>query len=319
MNMPTTQNPGRNSLGAFAAWLTFPAIFASQIASFTWGMTLGYEPGLTLLVITTVNITLIALLELLLPARGDWSWINDRQFFNDIGHGLGNEIAAGLGRAALLVLFATIGGQLADEGNLQLWPTSLPFLAQLAIAILIVDFCDYWKHRLYHGWRGAWPIHSVHHNMDRMHVLKGIRLHFLEAAIRSLFVYSPLVILGASCEIMIWIAALMTFGGSLNHSNLAQKLPRFVHALVPTKDTHWLHHDKDYRQGSCNYSPLTMTFDHVFGTFRHPHDHELKAVGIEPDPIPANFFAQLAVPLAWPMLMRRLRQQQGAVQNDGED
>lgn len=290
-----------------AAWLTFPVIFAGQLVGFAYALCLGFDPGLTLLAATVVNMTLIALLELWLPERPEWRWTSDWQVFNDVVHGLGNEFAGGLGRSALFILFAVIGGKLAEQGNLGLWPTAWPLWAQVLIAVLVVDFFDYWKHRVYHGWSAAWPIHALHHNMERMHVFKGIRLHFLEATIRSLIVYSPLVVLGAPATVMIWIAALMTFLGSLNHSNLRQELPGFVHMLLATQKTHWLHHDKDYSRGSCNLSPLTMWLDHLCGTFRHPLDNPLHEVGIAPDPIPRNLPAQLAAPLLWPLLMRRLR------------
>jgi sterol desaturase/sphingolipid hydroxylase (fatty acid hydroxylase superfamily) len=97
----------------------------------------------------------------------------------------------------------------------------------------------------------------------------------------------------------------MTFGGSLNHANLAQNLPRFVHGLIATQKTHWLHHSKDGARPACNFSPLTMLLDHVFGTFRHPLDEPLHQVGIAPDPIPGNLPAQLASPFLWPLLQRR--------------
>jgi sterol desaturase/sphingolipid hydroxylase (fatty acid hydroxylase superfamily) len=291
------------AIKSFAAWFTFPLILLAQIGGFAAALELGFNPGLTLLAVTIANMTVIALLELWLPDRPDWSWARDGQVVNDIVHGLGNEFAGGIGRALLFIIFATIGGKLAEEGSLGLWPNAWPFWTQVLAAVFIVDFFDYWKHRAYHAWAFAWPIHALHHNMDRMHVFKGIRLHFLEAAIRSLVVYSPLVVLGASADVMIWIAALMTFGGSLNHSNLKQDLPRFVHALLPTQRTHWLHHNKDYDRGACNLSPLTMWCDHLFGTFRHPLDEELHEVGIAPDPIPKNLPAQLASPLIWPLLI----------------
>ena len=295
------------SVKSVVAWLTFPVIFTAQLVGFAQALCLGFDPGLTLLAITVANMALIALLELWLPDRPDWRWTNDGQVFNDVIHGLGNEFAGGLGRSVLFIGFAVIGGRLAEQGNLGLWPTAWPLCAQVLIAVLVVDFFDYWKHRAYHGWGFAWPIHALHHNMDRMHVFKGIRLHFLEATIRSLIVYSPLVVLGAPASVMIWIAALMTFLGSLNHSNLRQELPRFVHMLIATQKTHWLHHDKDFSHGSCNLSPLTMWLDHICGTFRHPLDNPLHEVGIAPDPIPKNLPAQLASPLLWPLLMRRLR------------
>lgn len=292
-------------LKSISAWLTFPVIFAGQLVAFDRALALGFNPGLTLLALTVANMTLIALLELWLPDRPEWRWTNDWQVFNDIVHGLGNEFAGGLGRSLLLIMFALIGGKLAAQGDLGLWPGAWPLWAQVLVAVLIVDFFDYWKHRAYHAWSIAWPIHALHHNMDRMHVFKGIRLHFLEAAIRSLVVYSPLVILGAPADVLFWIAALMTFGGSLNHANLAQRLPRVVHALIATQKTHWLHHGKDYSCGPCNLSPMTMVFDHLFGTFRHPLDEPLHEVGISPDPIPRNLPAQLASPLLWPLLTRR--------------
>ena len=289
---------------SLAAWVTWPAILVVQVVAFDRALCLDFNPGLTLLAVTVVNMALIAMLELWLPDRPEWRWTNDGQVFNDIVHGLGNEFAGGLGRTVLAILFAVIGGKLAAEGSLGLWPTAWPLWSQILVAVLIVDFFDYWKHRAYHAWAVAWPIHALHHNMDRMHVFKGIRLHFLEATIRSLIVYSPLVVLGAPAEVMLWIAALMTFGGSLNHSNLAQKLPRLVHAAFATQKTHWLHHSKDHSGGACNFSPMTMLFDHLFGTFRHPLDEPLREVGIVPDPIPGNLPAQLASPLLWPLLMR---------------
>lgn len=298
---------------SIAAWVTFPVLFIGQLAAFERALSFGFDPGLTLLALTIVNMTLIALLELWLPDRPEWTWTRDGQVFNDIVHGLGNEFAGGLGRNLLAILFAVVGGKLAAQGGLDLWPSTWPLWSQVLVAVLIVDFCDYWKHRAYHGWALAWPIHALHHNMDRMHVFKGIRLHFLEAAIRSLVVYSPLVVLGAPAEVLLWIAALMTFGGSLNHSNLEQRLPRIVHALLPTQKTHWLHHSKDYSRGPCNFSPLTMLFDHLFGTFRHPLDEPLAAVGITPDPIPKNLPVQLASPLLWPLLMWRLHRRRRAL------
>ncbi|MEQ8826720.1 MAG: sterol desaturase family protein, partial [Parvibaculum sp.] len=196
-----------------------------------------------------------------------------------------------------------------------LWPTDWPLWGQVLLAVAVVDFCDYWKHRTYHAWSFAWPIHALHHNMDRMHVFKGARLHFLEATIRSLVVYGPLAALGASAEVLLWIAALMNFGGNLNHSNLMQKLPRFVHAMFPTQKAHWLHHNKDYSRGACNFAPLTMLFDHMFGTFRHPLDEPLHEVGIVPDPIPSNIPAQLASPFLWPLLMWRNTRRRSVEEN----
>ena len=233
------------SIKSIAAWFTWPVIFVGSLIAFDRALGLGFNPGLTLFVLTVANMALIAALELWLPDRPDWSWTSDGQVVNDLVHGGLLEFGATLGRNALAILFAVIGGKLASQGGLGLWPAAWPLWGQILAAVLIVDFFDYWKHRAYHAWGIAWPIHALHHNADRMNVFKAGRLHFLESTIRSVVIYSPLIVLGAPAEVLLWIAALMNFGGNLNHSNLAQKMPRVAHALVSTQKSHWLHHGKD--------------------------------------------------------------------------
>ena len=192
-----------------AAWLTWPMIFIGQLVAFDRALCLGFDPGLTLLALVVPNMAMIAALELWLPDRPEWRWTRDGQVVNDVVHGAGNQFGAALGNSALAILFAVIGGRLAAQGGLGLWPSTWPVWGQILVAVLIVDFFDYWKHRVYHAWRIAWPIHALHHNMDRMHVFKGIRLHFLESTIRSLVVYLPLVVMGAPAVVILWIAALI--------------------------------------------------------------------------------------------------------------
>lgn len=301
-----------SSLKSIAAWLTWPVILVGSLAAFDRALSLGFDPGLTLFALTVINMTMLAVLELWLPDRPEWSWTSDGQVVNDLVHGAALQFGATLGNNALTILFAAAGGILAAQGHFALWPTAWPVWGQVLLAVLIVDFFDYWKHRAYHAWAIAWPIHALHHNADRMNVFKAGRLHFLEATIRSLVVFSPLVVLGAPVTVLFWIAALLNFAGNLNHSNLAQKMPRFMHTLFGTQKTHWLHHSKDYSRGACNFSDFTMLFDHVFGTFRHPLDEPLDEVGIVPDPIPSNIAAQLASPLLWPLLMWRMNRRRRA-------
>lgn len=290
---------------SIAAWLTWPGILFGSLAAFDRALTLGFDPGLTLFALTVANITLIAGLELWLPEKAEWNWTGDRQVFNDLAHGGALQLGGALGNSLLVVLFATLGGKFAAQNHLGLWPTAWPLWTQVIGAMLIVDFFDYWKHRAYHDWPIAWPIHALHHNADRMHVFKGARLHFLEATIRALVVFSPLVVLGAPSRVLFWVAAVMNFGGNLNHSNLMQKLPRWVHAVFTTQRTHWLHHSKDYGRGTCNFASFSPLFDHLFGTFRQPLDEPVPEMGIAPDPIPGNLAAQLASPILWPWLTRR--------------
>ena len=62
---------------SLAAWVTWPVLLVGQIVAFDRALALGFDPGLTLLAITVVNMALIALLELCLPDRPEWRWTRD--------------------------------------------------------------------------------------------------------------------------------------------------------------------------------------------------------------------------------------------------
>ena len=126
------------------SWLTWPLIFAGQLIAFDRALCLKFDPALTLLALTVANMTFLALLELWLPDRPEWRWTSDSQSFNDVVHGLGNVFGDGLGKSALAILFASIGGRLAAEGNLGLWPAALPLWSQVLMGVAVVDFTDYW-------------------------------------------------------------------------------------------------------------------------------------------------------------------------------
>jgi sterol desaturase/sphingolipid hydroxylase (fatty acid hydroxylase superfamily) len=290
-----------------AAWLLWPGLLAGSLFAFGQALAYGYNLALALFALTVVNLVLIAGLELVMPARGDWSWLGDRQAINDIGHGIALQLGAQLGRATLAILLVQFAYPITGVAGLGLWPHGWPMWAQVPLAVLVVDFFDYWKHRACHGLAIAWPIHALHHAVTRMHVFKAGRLHLLDSFVRNLFVYSPLVLLGAEPTVLLWIATLENFGGNLNHANLDQRLPSFVHYLFATPQVHRLHHSLDPVLGSSNLSPFTMLFDHLFGTFRHPDRHASTTVGIRDNPIPGNFALQIAAPALWPLLVRRVK------------
>jgi ornithine lipid hydroxylase len=294
----------RIMIKTLARWTIWPLLMTAFLASFAWTQAQGFCPGTSILAITIGHITVIALIETWLPARREWAWWTDRQSFNDIAHSLLLDAGVRLGNAVLLLALAQAGSSLAAQQGAGMWPDHWPFLLQLAAAILIYDFCDYWKHRAFHGWRWAWPIHFVHHNPDRMHVLKAGRLHFLEAAIRTAIVLAPLVLLGAPAEIFFWLAALANAFGGQNHWNVDARLPRWLHWLVATPDVHWVHHDQGYRGTGANFSPYTMTFDHLFGTYRDPAKEPVGNVGVAGESASGNLIAQLLRPLL-PAALRR--------------
>src|SRR3546814_2345396 len=125
--------------------------------------------------ITIAHMAIIAALEIVMPARPDWGWSNDRQVFNDIVHGILLDFGGRIGTSALTILLVTLFTANLPGAVWPIWPVAWPFALQLALAIVVYDFGDYWKHRAYHQWNWAWPIHILHHNPPIMHVFNAGR------------------------------------------------------------------------------------------------------------------------------------------------
>lgn len=288
------------NLRVVVAYLVCPVILSASILGAQWGLARGYPIGLWGFVVTVLNLAAIGLLEQVMPLRSETNLFLDRQSWNDIGHGIlltsiGRPLGVNLSLLALAWLAGDASGRFASD--VALWPTTWPFVAQLSIAFTIYSFLDYWKHRAYHSIDFLWWIHAIHHDTRQMHVLKAGRLHLLEGTIRFILVTSPLLLLGAPAEVFIWVGLWMNFEGNLNHSNLDQRFPAWVHFLVPTVQVHHIHHARDRGLQDSNFAGVTSLWDLAFGTFSHPDSHPVDVFGIDGDSVPGTFWMQLLYPV----------------------
>ena len=292
-------------MSSFIKYAIYPLVLSLSCYGF-WALLQTELPiGIALLIISATNIISVALLELVLPYNKAWKWWGHRQTINDILHGIAtSELGPRLAAAGLGGVVITLMGVMSTSEAIW-WPDSWHFVAQLALAVLIADFTEWGKHWLYHNVSFLWPIHALHHDVDRQNVTKGMRLHFIEGAVRYIGITSVLTILGAPIEILLWYTALLTFNGSLNHSNIDIRLPGFVHTCLQTTQVHRLHHSMDIDLGRSNLASITTLPDHLFGTFRHPSSHHHGELGIHNNPVPRNWFLQLLVPFNWNSLVRQ--------------
>jgi sterol desaturase/sphingolipid hydroxylase (fatty acid hydroxylase superfamily) len=287
-----------NRLVTFARWSLGPGLVAASLVGFHFLRTAGgLADGLALFVVTVANLVGIALLELCLPRRREWSLLRDGQSPRDVAHAL--LATEGGGRIALAILdtgAALLAANLAGLNlSPQIWPAHWPFLAQFALGFILVEFLFYWQHRWFH--KGLlWRFHALHHNPERMHVLKSGRLHIVEILIRHTIIYAPLILTGAPAEVFLWLAVWMNANGNLAHANLDLRFPDWFHYVVVTPPFHHLHHSRDMELGNTNFANSAPVLDWLFGTFRHPERHTLEETGIADDFYPCGFFGQLLAP-----------------------
>ena len=281
-------------VAAFGVW---PLLMGGSLVAAWWGFAAGYPTAVWSFVVSAANVVLIIGLEQVLPVRPSTGLLRDAQLPRDIGHGLligglGRPLAsqAALGLLALGALVVT-GPPRADR-----WPSALPAVVQIVLALAVWSLVGYWTHRLYHRVGVLWPFHAVHHDVTQMHVFKGNRIHLGEDVVRQFVALVPLYLIGAPTQVLVWVALWNNFEGAAAHANIDQRFPAWAHVVLPTPADHYLHHGIERANQEANFAAVTPLWDVLFGTFRHPGRHAVAAVGVEGTPVPERFAAQLRYP-----------------------
>jgi sterol desaturase/sphingolipid hydroxylase (fatty acid hydroxylase superfamily) len=153
------------------------------------------------------------------------------------------------------------------------WAMHMPFLAQVALVVLLVEFGQYWMHRLMHNATPFWLTHAPHHHITQLNAMKGavgnpIELFLISLSVVALF---DLPVAAEFCAFNI-LAVVSTFA----HANTRCDPPRWYAFFFTTIRHHSLHHSVPYEDTRCNYANSLILIDRVFGTYR---DGEAEAVG----------------------------------------
>jgi sterol desaturase/sphingolipid hydroxylase (fatty acid hydroxylase superfamily) len=207
-------------------------------------------------------------------------WINERhaswrltwkEFFTDLFY---------------MVLSATaitwVSTKLADDqlkalkhalGIATPWAMHMPFVAQVALVVVLVEFGQYWMHRLMHNATPFWLTHAPHHHLTQLNAMKGavgnpIELFLISLSVVALFdLPAPAVL----CAFNV-LAVVSTFA----HANTRCDPPRWYAFFFTTIRHHSLHHSVGYEETRCNYANSLILIDRLLGTYR---DGEAEAVG----------------------------------------
>jgi len=286
------------------SYITYWIILGSFLALAWSGHVRGYTSWAWFGTLALANFLVLALLEQLVPRLQSVDLRNDDQKWNDAAHGVLVSIASLLDqRLAEIIgvgLVVASGGVLEGLFATSLWPTSLPFAAQVAVGVVLWALsADVVLHRAYHRIDALWRIHELHHDAPAMHVLVSARQHVLEGALNALFGVLPLVLLGAPGGVIWWTALWTVLVGNQIHSNVDQRFPKWlggVHYLLPTPQFHYVHHSRHGEQQLSNFSGFVPWLDLVTGSHRHPDRNPVAQVGLAQSSMPKTFAGQLAHP-----------------------
>lgn len=239
-----------------------------------------------------------------------WPWRKKqkmlrKQFGQDLvwlfinGHYVGIAVAF-VGNYFLTQIFPSLGQ--AQSVNLI---NEQPLWLQFIVFLLFKDFLEWCVHNLLHRVPVLWTFHKLHHSIEELDWIGNFRFHWMEVVIYKSLTYFPLVVLGVSGDVILWIAIFGTVIGDLNHSNLNISWGPLRY-LFNSPRMHVWHHmyalPEDHRQG-VNFGISLSLWDWIFRTAYWPAPDEApeqqpEKLGFpDMDEFPTGFFGRLLYPL----------------------
>jgi sterol desaturase/sphingolipid hydroxylase (fatty acid hydroxylase superfamily) len=177
---------------------------------------------------------------------------------------------------------------------------TLPFFARIFVFFIVVDFIQWWTHRLLHRFKFLWNFHKVHHSVKQMGFAAHLRYHWMEPVVYNSLRYIPLAIIGGfSAQDVAFVHFFSIAVGHLNHANINVDYGWLKYILNNPKMHIW-HHSKELpaaRKFGVNFGLTLSIWDYFFKTNYIPHSGRDIEIGFEGDErFPKGFIAQELYP-----------------------
>lgn len=187
-----------------------------------------------------------------------------------------------LSRVGVLPLFTfalfyqaqvVLNGWIADQGLVR--PTlerALPFLygepiLTFLLYAVILDFAEYWRHRLSHGFRWWYALHSLHHAQRQMTFWSDDRNHVLDDLIGVAWFGAIALLIGVPPMQFPLLVLALRFLESLSHANTRLSFGAIGDRLLISPRFHRAHHGITAAgRASRNYGAVFPWWDMLFRT-----------------------------------------------------
>ncbi|MEM6993404.1 MAG: sterol desaturase family protein [Myxococcota bacterium] len=277
-----------------ASYLLFPIVVGASLSVGLAVAGTGAERVVGAAIVLSTAL-IVAVFERLLPFEPQWNVSRD-DVKPDLWHAVVSNLAAPpIYQAAWVALIAPLTAFV----GFNVWPTSLPLLAQLVLALVIGELGQYWAHRLSHERDALWRLHSTHHSPHRLYWLNAARDHPFGVALLFSAELIPLLALGVTEEVLVLFALFTAVHGLFQHANVNVRLGP-LNWVFSMAELHRWHHSKHLDEANNNYGANLIVWDIVFGTRFLPPRRPPSDVGIGNMPtFPTTYLGQLAVPFRW--------------------
>ncbi|MEM6926720.1 MAG: sterol desaturase family protein [Myxococcota bacterium] len=283
----------------------YPVLLAATVLTARWLDQVGWSPLVSVGLLTVVVGGVIALLEVVLPARREWG-LTPRALAIDLLHSVVTSGgAAQVAKALVLSVGTMVSIVLVDWTGSGVWPDEWPFLVQLALAVVWSDLGAYVGHRTLHAWSVGWRVHAVHHSSERLHLMATSRSHPFNGAFTFGLETAMIVMVGVPAEVLVVVMAIKSINGMLQHANVDLR-PGLLSYVLATNLVHAWHHARQPPEGRVvNFGNTTTVWDQLFGTFYLPAQPQPpQEVGNADVAIPEHYGWHLAAPFVFERLAR---------------
>ncbi len=166
-----------------------------------------------------------------------------------------------------------INGALADRGYVPptletLFPflLGMPLLSFLLYAALL-DFADYWRHRLSHRFGWWYGLHAVHHAQRQMTFWSDDRNHVLDDTISIVWFIAVGLLIGVPPMQFPLLVLFLRLVESLSHANTTFSYGWLGERLLVSPQFHRAHHGlRAAGRQSGNFGGVFPWWDMLFGT-----------------------------------------------------
>lgn len=139
----------------------------------------------------------------------------------------------------------------------------VPFLAKLALGVVVFDLVSFLVHRCLHRYDRLWNIHKVHHSSLELDGFATTRTHMAENMLRFVPSQALLFLIGMPVSVVAPTVAIAAVYGVSNHSNLGIDL-RWIEPVLVTPRLHRRHHVPSTTMN--NYGGILTIWDRLAGT-----------------------------------------------------
>ena len=230
-------------------------------------------------------------LERLLPLHEQRTF--RRWWRNDVIYVFANGALLRIALGAVMLVTTASSTWLVPAG-LRAAVAGQPYWLQVVEAVILADLGFYFAHRMFHGVPWLWRFHAIHHSIEELDWLAGVRVHALDQVVTKGVSMLPLLALGFDAVPIAISAGIYFWHSLLLHANVGMSFGPLRWLIASPMFHHWHHTARPEAYGK-NFAGQLSILDKLFGTMYMPQGQAPEKYGVE-DPVPDAYISQMLYP-----------------------